>query len=217
MRQVLLGHQSEIWTAIPGYINTVNLSNMTCTVQPTVIVNVADPNGNAIPTKLPLLLDVPIVFPCGGGFMVSFPVAVNDEVLVIFASRCIDGWWQSGGAQKESEFRFHDLSDGFAIPGPRSVPNVPTSISSTDLQVRNKAGTVYLSLTSGGKFKMVNPTTNLTAVLTNLESALNVFMGVLAGFSGGTAAVTQTMLQTPATACQTSLAAVLTEIGALLS
>src|SRR5260363_73502 len=47
--------------------------------------------------ELPLLGDVPVFFPRGGGCTLTFPVQKGDECVVVFASRCIDGWWQSGG------------------------------------------------------------------------------------------------------------------------
>ena len=111
----------------------------------------------------------------------------------------------------------HDLSDGFAIPGPRSVPKIPAGvISSTEAQLRNDAGTVYLSITASGKIGFANATTDLKTVLTDLESALNTFLSVLAAFSGGGAPTTQAMLATPAAAAVTSLNLVATKIGALL-
>ena len=33
-----------------------------------------------------------MVFPGGGGFALTFPVAAGDECLVVFASRCIDDY-----------------------------------------------------------------------------------------------------------------------------
>ncbi len=111
----------------------------------------------------------------------------------------------------------HDISDGFAIPGPKSQPNVLSGISSTDIQIRNKAGTTFLAV--GGadhKFSLTNPTTDLKTILTNLEGLLSTFMGTLAAFSGAGAPVTQAMLQAPAATAQTALSTVLTEIGALL-
>lgn len=218
MRTALEGWQSGMWTAMPGVVQSVDLTKLTCKVQLAVQGTITDEDGNERNVNYPVLADCPIVFPSGGGFLITLPIAANDEVLVVFASRCIDSWWQNGGTTNQPmEVRMHDLSDGFVIPGPRSIPKIPAgAISSTDLEIRNAAGAVYLSLTSGGKIGFANATTDLKTVLTDLEALLNTFMGVLAGFSGGGASVTQAMLQAPAAAAVTSLAAVLTKIGALL-
>jgi hypothetical protein len=150
MRLMLEGNQVGLWTAIPGIVQSVNFAAMTCVVQPAIQAVISDQNGNLSPVNLPQLLDVPIIFPGGGGFQITLPLASGDEVLVVFASRCIDAWWQSGGIQQAMEARMHDLSDGFAIPCPRSQPNVLPNISSSSVQIRNKAGTAYIELTEGG-------------------------------------------------------------------
>lgn len=213
-RLILDGRQVGIWTALPGIVQKVNFTAMTCEVQPAIKATIVNDDGSQQLVSLPLLVDVPIVFPSAGGFTMTFPMAAGDEVLVVMASRCIDAWWQQGGVQPPMEARMHDLSDGFAIPGPRSQPRVIGAINSSKLQIRNDAGTVYLSV--GTKFSMTNASTDLKTVLTDLESLLNTFMGTLAAFGGGGAPVTQAMLQAPAITAVTQLAAVLVKIGALL-
>lgn len=216
-RLMLEGNQAGLWTAMPAIVQSVNLAKMTCVVQLAIQGRFEDPAGGVNYVNIGVLHDCPIVFPSAGGFAVTMPMAAGDEVLVVFASRCIDSWWQNGGyANKPMEFRMHDLSDGFAIPGPQSQPKLYTGVNTTDLQVRNKAGTVYLSIGADGKIGFANATTTLKTVLTDLETLLNTFMGVLAGFAGGGSPVTQASLQAPAAAAQTSLAAVLVKIGALL-
>lgn len=155
-RSAFDGRQVRMWTALPGIVTAVDFSKMTCSVQPAIQASIVNEDGSSTRVNLPLLLDVPIVFPSAGGFTITFPLAINDEVLVIFSSRCIDAWWQSGGVQRAMEARMHDLSDGFAIPGPKSVPNVIGSISSTALQIRNNVGTSYIEMAADGKIKLVS-------------------------------------------------------------
>ncbi len=157
MRLVLDGRQSCIWTTLPGIVTAVDLTKMTCEVQPAIQGTIEDENGKLQAVNLPLLVDVPIVFPRGGGFLITLPLAVDDEVLVSFASRCIDAWWQSGGIQRPMEARMHDLSDGFAIPGPWSQRNLPAGVSSTGAQIRNLDGDAYVEISADGKIKLVSP------------------------------------------------------------
>lgn len=215
MRLVLDGRQSSMWTAMPAIVQSVDFDAMTCEVQPAIQGTIEDENGNRQSVNLPLLVDVPICFPNAGGFILTFPMASGDEVLVVMASRCIDAWWQSGGIQRPMEARMHDLSDGFAIPGPRSQPRVIDSISSTEVQLRNSAGDTYLSITPGGKIGFKNASTDLKTILTGLESALNTFLTALTALPP-TDPVLGASLSVPATTAVTSLATVLTEIGALL-
>ena len=156
-RIAFAGSQANIWTAMPGIVTAVNLSEMTCSVQPAIQGTLTDQNGVVTTHKLPLLIHVPIIFPQAGGFALTFPVAVNDEVLIVWANRCIDSWWQSSGIQLPIEARMHDISDGFCIPGPCSKPNVIPSISTTNAQLRTKSGNAYLELTPGGGVNIVAP------------------------------------------------------------
>lgn len=162
---MLDGRQATMWTALPCIVQSVNLAKMTIVAQPTIQGVTYDENNNATYVNLPVLADVPICFPSAGGFMITFPIVQGDEVLVIFASRCIDAWWQLSGIQVPLEMRMHDLSDGFAIPGPKSVPNVFPSISATDLQLRNKAGTTFISVTAAGNVVITASTVTINGDL----------------------------------------------------
>jgi hypothetical protein len=161
MRVALESHQGEVWTALPCVVVSVNWTMMTLVAQPVIQGRMMDSQDNISFVNLPVLLDVPICFPSCAGFMITMPLASGDEVLVVFSSRCIDSWWQNGWSQgtpcPPANYRMHDLSDGFAIPGPKSVPNVFPAISSTDCQIRNKAGTTYVSIGATGKIGLVSP------------------------------------------------------------
>lgn len=142
--------QASIWTALPGYIVEFDRVLQTCKVQPTIQAQVLTAAGVTKNVTLPVLVDCPVTFPSGGGFALTFPLKVGDECLVIFASRCIDSWWHSGGIQVQAELRMHDLSDGFVIPGPRSRPNVLPNIAVDQVQLRNFAGTTHVSIFDNG-------------------------------------------------------------------
>lgn len=151
LRAAMRAWQASVWTALPGIIQSYDSTAGTVVVQPALRGVVQQPTGAFDAVDLPLLLDVPVVFPSGGGCTLTFPLAEGDECLVVFSSRCIDGWWQSGGVQLPMEPRLHDLSDGFCIPGPRSVPNMPADISADAVQLRSDDGEAYVQL---------NPTTH---------------------------------------------------------
>ena len=137
-RAALDGRQAEIWTALPGIVQSFDPVAMTVTVQPAVAGRVTDETGKTSSVNMPLLPDVPVVFPGGGGFTLTFPVASGDECLVVFASRCIDAWWQSGGIGEPMEPRMHDLSDGFALVGVRSqARRLSPAVDSENVQIRS--------------------------------------------------------------------------------
>jgi hypothetical protein len=157
LRAAINGFLVNLWTALPGIVVSFDAVKMTCVVQPAIKAYVRGSDGTQTWKQLPQLLDVPVVFPCAGGFAFTLPIVAGDEVLVIFASRCMDAWWQNGGVQVQAEFRLHDLSDGFAIPGPQSQPKTLPAISTTNAQLRTRAGTAYIELTPAGVVNIVAP------------------------------------------------------------
>lgn len=183
MRVAIEGYLAVLWTAVPAIIKSFNAADCTCSAQPSIKAKQTLKDGTVTWIKLPVLIKVPVVFPQGGGFAVTFPVAIGDEALVVFASRCIDAWWQSGGVQNQIELRMHDLSDGFAIVGPRSVPRALANVSTTTAQLRNLDGTCYVELAPGGHVNIVAPGG------LSVNGALNVTGAVVASgegtFNGG--------------------------------
>lgn len=146
-RAALDGRQAEIWTALPGIFQSFDPEALTASVQPAIRGEVTGETGAARAVDMPLLVDVPVVFPHGGGYSLTFPIRQGDECLVVFASRCIDAWWQSGGIQSPAEARMHDLSDGFAIPGPWSQAAKIGGVSASAVQLRSDDGASCVEIT----------------------------------------------------------------------
>lgn len=178
LRIALDGHQAGIWTALPAIIQTFDPGKLTCTAQPAIKGLVRAKDGSTSWVSLPLLVDVPVCFPRGGGCTLTFPVAQGDEALIVFSSRCIDAWWQSGGIQVQAELRMHDLSDGFAIPGPFSQATKIGGFSTTSTQLRSNDGTTYVELNPSGKvvnvvapggMTITAPTVTITGII-NVEN-----------------------------------------------
>lgn len=181
--------QSRLWTALPCIVQGFDPTKKTITAQCALQVQAQKPDGSFVPMNFPPFVDVPVFFPSGGGMTLTFPIKVGDECLVVFASRCIDGWWASGcpagqgpvqppvpiQTQPQLEFRMHDLSDGFAFVGISSVPNVPASISTSAVELRNADQSMVVRLNPTSK--QIDVTTsgvlNLTAATVNIRSTGN--------------------------------------------
>ena len=147
IRTALEGSQAAIWTTLPGIVQSFDPTEMTVTVQPTIQMQQTDRATNTKSlVNLPILLDVPIMIQSGGGLSLTFPIKVGDECLVSFASRCIDAWWQQGGIQPQAEFRMHDLSDGFAFIGPRSLPRVISNYNTVSVELRTDDGLSFIRI-----------------------------------------------------------------------
>ncbi|MBK1779212.1 MAG: hypothetical protein IPZ45_23515 [Escherichia coli] len=137
---------SALRVSMPGIVQSFDPDAVTVVVQPVIKGYEPDSNGINQSTTLPLLVDVPVVFPRGGGCTLTFPVKAGDECLVVFADRCIDFWWQSGGIQEPVDERMHDLSDAFCIVGPQSQAKKIGGISTSAVELRSDDGETKLSL-----------------------------------------------------------------------
>lgn len=157
VRTAFLGFQSTLWTSLPCIVRSVNFSQMTVNAQPTVQGFKINEDGSKTFINYPVLEDIPIVFPSAGGFTITFPIQPGDEILVVLSARCIDFWWQSGQIQNSIETRMNDLSDSFAIPGVKSLPNIIPGISNSGVQIRNNDGTTYIEISADGKIKLISP------------------------------------------------------------
>lgn len=195
IRVAIEGAQATMWTALPGIVNSYDPATMKAVVQPSVSATLTDRFGVESQVQLPPLLDVLVVFPQGGGYALTFPIQPGDEVLLVFSARCIDNWWKQGGVQRQAEPRMHDLSDGFAIPGPWSAPRVLSGVSGSTVQLRNEAGDAFVEIDGSD----INVTTPSTVTIQCGEAVVNsdADVTVTAGgnvdvTAGGDATVTAT-------------------------
>lgn len=111
---------------IPGIVQSYNPENNTAEVQPAIREKVVGEGGVVSYQALPLLINVPVVFPRVVGAGITFPLKKNDQCLVVFSDLAIDNFWQKGSVQNPVEIRRHDLSDGIAIPCSLSLTQTPT-------------------------------------------------------------------------------------------
>lgn len=187
---------SMLRVSLPGIIQSFDPIACTCTVQPAISGQVANEAGEFKSAPLPLLVDVPVVFPRGGGCTITFPVKAGDECLVVFSDRCIDFWWQNGGVQEPVDPRQHDLSDAFAFIGPQSQAEVIGNISTSTLQMRTDDGAAYIELDPNSHaINLVAPGgVNVTTPLAKFSQAVTITGlltwagGMVGSIASGTAA-----------------------------
>ena len=186
---------NQIRVAMPGIIQSFDPVTVTCSVLPAIKGSDASTTGTES-ADLPLLVDVPVVFPRGGGVTLTFPVKTGDECLLIFSDRCIDFWWQSGGVQEPVDTRQHDLSDGFAIVGPQSQAKKISGISANSAQMRSDDSSTYfelnpttqtINIVAPGGFNVTAPLSTFSAAVT-VKGLLTWMGGMVGSIASGTAA-----------------------------
>jgi len=145
LRKALDQHSFDLRVAEPGIVQSfAGGPPATCTVQPAIKERL-NLGGVITVVQLPVLINVPILYPGGGGYAITWPLVEGDEGIIVYQDRCYDAFWQSGGVQNEIEKRRHDLGDAVFYPCRISKPNSLASIANT-LQIRNAAGTTFLEI-----------------------------------------------------------------------
>jgi hypothetical protein len=143
------------------------------------------------PHSLPLLQQIPLAAYCGGGWNLTFPVQPGDEVLVVFSDTCIDAWFQNGAPLDPSNKlgiktqwpvspRRHNLADGIAAMMLRSSPRGLQDFSATDMELRNDAGTVKISLGADGDITISAPNGTVTVNAQNADVKASVEASITA-------------------------------------
>lgn len=147
--------KASVTNALPGIIRSFDPETVTCDVDIAITARMtkAGTMGEDFQyesVRYPILNDLPVVFPRGGGVTLTFPVKDGDECLIVFSSRSIDFWWQNGGVQERADGRVLDLSDAFVIPGPQSQAQKISGISTSAAQLRTDDGAAFVEVAAGG-------------------------------------------------------------------
>lgn len=208
----------DLHTSMPGIIESFDASTQTASIQPAIKRIFKSNDGQTellVPSPLPLLINVPIQFPRGGGFSLTFPVKKGDECLITFCERGISTWHQQGGVSNPEGKRFHHLSDATAFVGISSIPNKVPNYDATNVQLKADDDSVSITLNADGSLSVdadsdimatsgadiiaqadgavdvtAGTVANITAPTINLNGAVNV-SGLLSALAG--AAVTGAM------------------------
>lgn len=176
IKQGINSHIKELHTSTPGIIESFDAEKQLATVQPAIKRVFVTREGNKeilSPSELPLLINVPIIFPRGGGFSLTFPVKKGDECLLTFCERSIDNWHKTGKIEIPGAKRFHSLSDATAFVGLSSLINKVPNYDSTNTQLKSDDSKVEITLLTNGTIN-IKANTKVTVDAPDAEFTGNV-------------------------------------------
>jgi hypothetical protein len=169
---------------LPGRVESYVYNEQRATVKP--LIKKMYINGDIV--ELPILVNVPIIFPRTMTSGVVFPIIRGDGVLLLFADRSLERWYSSGDDVEPGDSRKFDLSDAVAIPGLYSFKQENIAENNDDLLIRHKGSKIRIK--SSGVVEIqsgVTPLLSKDGVLTG--NTLNPVTGSL--FSANPADVSQ--------------------------
>jgi hypothetical protein len=135
-------------------------------VKPLLRRKLAD--GTVIPS--PVIVDVPVVWPRGGGGQLHMPLRAGDGVLLVFSDKSLDAWMSTGGESTPSDDRFCDLSDAIALPGLNTFDTNPVVQDVTKVVLGNADG--FVAIDGNGRLSIGNSRQELLTIIDELFSAL---------------------------------------------
>lgn len=132
----------------------------------------------------PILQDVPVQFPSGGGYSLTFPVNAGDNCLLMFCDKGYSHWLYGGknkigkfssGLPKNEYFRRYNINDAVALVGYNPIPEAITSFNSTSPELRNSDRTQRVTLVSDGNIEVVAVSNlHITAPTSTIDSNVTI-------------------------------------------
>lgn len=173
MRQAVLFQLYDVHTALPGTIISYDSTLQKATIQPSLKKSYLDGTTQ----EMPILNNVPVIFPRAGGASLTFPVVQGDTCLLLFIERSIDLWKSVGGVVAPDDPRKFDLSDAVAIMGLMPFSENSLSENNEDVLLTYKNSNIRIKssgeiqIETAGKIAIGSQTTE---VLDLLSRWLNV-------------------------------------------
>lgn len=133
----------DVHVAMPGRVESYDSAAQRASVQPLIQRVIEAEDGSRTAQSLPVINDVPVVFPGAGSFSITFPVTRGDTVLLVFSEFSIEKWREQGPSVVGTKVspvdpedgRHHALSDCIAIPGLRSFNDATDQVDSSAMVI----------------------------------------------------------------------------------
>lgn len=107
---------SGVHTALIAKVESYDAEKQLVDVSPVLTQPVRTSKGEWHSETLPVLCDVPVLFPRAGGFFISFPIKPGDFVQLIFNEVDIEAWLENAPPSIADNQRF-TLKGAVALPG----------------------------------------------------------------------------------------------------
>lgn len=184
LAQVLRDHAEarlmDVHTAMPGRVEAYDSATQLADVKPLLKRVYVDAEGNELVESLPVIPSVPVAFPRGGGYFISFPVEPGDYVELIFCERSIDQWMAQGGEVDPADPRLHPLDGAVAIAGV-----YPSTEALPDAHAENmalgKSGGTQIHFKPDGVVYTGEGATDFVALSTLVQTQLTALKNAIAG------------------------------------
>lgn len=149
---IIGAHLAEIHTALPGKVVRYDAATGKADVKPVILRFYEGEDGGEIEVPYPVVTNVPVMFPRGGGAFVSLPLKPDDPVWLLFSQRSLDRYLETDGTQEvdTEDARRHHLSDALCYPGGGTWRNAIPNAHPDDLVIGIEDEGAEIHVTPGG-------------------------------------------------------------------
>lgn len=105
----------DLHTCMPGVVVGFDAIGQSVNVQPVIKRAIHSYAGELVHEQLPIIHNVPVAFPGGGGYVMRFPVTAGDHVWLMFSEAAMSQWRTTGQISEPLDLRRHDLSYACAM------------------------------------------------------------------------------------------------------
>ena len=130
--------KANIHTAMPGILESYDAEARRARVQPAlhlVLSDPDDPTADGETMERAIAVNVPVLWPAGGGITMAFALAQGDRGTLFFSERGITEFKKTGEISTPDRARFFDESDAFFYPGDFGHPDLtPATLTGATIQ-----------------------------------------------------------------------------------
>lgn len=108
----------DVHTSMPGVVESYDKKTRTANIRPQ-IKRALEVEGEPEPAfeELPVIQNVPVGWPMGGGYFIHLPIEKGDHVWIMVSEAGLSQWRSSGKLSEPGDLRRHSLGNSWAYPG----------------------------------------------------------------------------------------------------
>jgi hypothetical protein len=195
---ILEQFKKSLNTSLPAIVQSYDPTTKRAKVLPAIRRLFTDGSSQS----LPILIDVPVIFPSAGGFTITMPVKPNDSVLLVFTQRGLTNF-KNNFTESMPTDSLLNIQDAVAIVGFGALNITPASNSGCTMQDNTGVNAVIVEdgkveIKKGANTVVVDDSqlqasiqgATLTLNSSALVSSVPVMAPSFSGLSGGVANMT---------------------------
>lgn len=180
IRSALDARLLDVHTTLPAKVVRYDASRCVVDAAPLVKAPQTDESGVTTYTALPVVTNVPVEFPQGGGFRITFPIAIGDTVRLSFHEASLDRWMNFGGEVDPQDPRRFTLSDASAFPGIRALAGSDAVVAaSEDGCVLEKVGGSGVRIKASNAIELGTSGAEALALASKVATELGLLKGLI--------------------------------------